>query len=92
MSNSVDHPSHYNQYPVEVIDMMIHIFGMEKVIDFCYINAFKYRMRAGLKGDATEDLAKEQWYLEMAFTLKGALREQGPAGYVSQDFIKTINQ
>jgi len=31
----VDHPKHYNQYPIEVIDMMVSIWGKEKAIDFC---------------------------------------------------------
>lgn len=64
MENSqVNHPNHYNKYPIEVIDMMISIFGKDKVKDFCLMNAFKYRMRMGHKGDFKEDLAKEQWYL-----------------------------
>jgi hypothetical protein len=63
MAEKVNHPPHYNTYPVETIDMMISIFGRDKVRDFCLINAFKYRMRIGMKGDASEDLAKENWYL-----------------------------
>ena len=59
----VNHPPHYNAYPIETIDMMLAIFGREKVRDFCLINAYKYRMRIGLKGDTEEDLAKEKWYL-----------------------------
>ncbi len=34
----VDHPKHYNQYPIEVIDMMVSIWGKEKAIDFCIMN------------------------------------------------------
>ena len=62
---SVNHPQHYNNYDVEVIDMMERIFGTEAVISFCKLNAFKYRMRAGTKPTSTadEDLRKEQWYL-----------------------------
>jgi len=45
----VNHPKHYNLYPVEAIDMMVSIWGVEKTIDFCYMNAFKYRMRLGMK-------------------------------------------
>lgn len=69
-NEQVNHPKHYNQYPVEVMDMMIKIWGEKACIDFCYINAFKYRMRIGLKGDATEDSAKEKWYLEKAKELE----------------------
>lgn len=65
MNNLVNHPEHYNSYSVEVIDMMIAIFGKEKTIAFCELNAFKYRMRFGLKKDNSiqQDLAKEEWYL-----------------------------
>ncbi len=66
----VNHPSHYNQYPIEVLDIMIAIWGREKVIDFCIMNAFKYRMRLGHKDDFEQDIAKEQWYLDKAIELK----------------------
>lgn len=62
----VNHPAHYTQYPVEVIDMMVAIWGSEKVAEYCTLNAFKYRMRAGHKGDVEQDLAKESWYLNKA--------------------------
>lgn len=65
MSN-VNHPTHYNQYPIETIDMMVAIWGIEKAITFCIMNAFKYRMRLGLKDAIEQDLAKEQWYLQKA--------------------------
>ena len=57
---------HYNQYPIETIDMMISVFGKDKVKAFCLINAFKYRMRMGYKDDITKDFNKEQWYLNKA--------------------------
>lgn len=62
----VNHPKHYNFYPVETIDMMIAIWGKEKVRDYCLINAYKYRMRIGFKDNIEQDLAKEQWYLNKA--------------------------
>lgn len=72
--NNVNHPRHYNSYPIEVIDMMVAIWGKEKTKIFCEINAFKYRMRIGLKGkeikNTLEDLEKEQWYLQKAKELK----------------------
>lgn len=68
--SEVDHPKHYNQYPIEVIDMMIGIFGKRRVKDFCLINAFKYRMRLGHKSAMEEDFAKEQWYLNKAKELE----------------------
>ena len=69
----VNHPNHYNQYPVEVIDMMIDIWGAEGVAAFCIMNAFKYRMRLGLKDDIQQDLAKEQWYLNKSKELKNEI-------------------
>lgn len=67
MSEQVNHPDHYNNYSVEVIDMMIAIYGKEDVAKFCEINAFKYRMRAGIKiaNSYREDFKKEAWYLNM---------------------------
>src|SRR5574344_1515119 len=61
----VNHPNHYTNYPIEVIDMMISIFGKEDVAKYCLINAYKYRMRLGLKNPDhfQEDFEKEQWYL-----------------------------
>lgn len=60
---AIDHPKHYNNYSVEVIDMMEKIYGKDKTIIFCELNAFKYRMRMGTKGNMQEDFEKEQWYL-----------------------------
>ena len=63
--DNVNHPNHYTNYPIEVIDMMISIFGKEDVAKYCLINAYKYRMRLGLKNPDhfQEDFEKEQWYL-----------------------------
>ena len=66
----VNHPAHYNSYSVEVIDMMIRIWGINKTITFCEMNAFKYRMRIGLKDNTEQDLKEEQWYLNKAIELR----------------------
>ena len=68
----VEHPNHYNTYPCETIDMMVAIWGNEKVADWCEITAFKYRMRMGTKPDNSieQDLKKEQWYLNKAKELR----------------------
>lgn len=71
----VNHPAHYNQYPFEVIDMMIKIFGKKATFYFCLLNAFKYRMRAGNKDNVQQDLAKEQWYLDKAKELNDSSYE-----------------
>lgn len=70
MSEQVNHPKHYNQYSIETIKMMESIWGTEKTIAFCEMNAFKYRMRLGLKQNTEEDLAKEKWYLDKVKELK----------------------
>lgn len=68
----VNHPTHYNLYGKEVIDMMVDIWGREDVAKWCEITAFKYRMRMGTKPDNTiqQDLKKEQWYLNKAKELR----------------------
>lgn len=68
----VDHPTHYNNYSVEVIDMMEKIWGTEATIKWCEMTAFKYRMRVGTKPDNSveQDLKKEQWYLDKAEELR----------------------
>lgn len=58
----VNSPAHYTQGSVEVFDMMLAIWGAEKVRTYCQLNAFKYRMRAGYKADAVEDVQKALWY------------------------------
>lgn len=68
---AVNHPSHYNQYDVEVLEMMKRIWGEDAVKNFCKLNAFKYRMRAGHKDDVEQDLAKEKFYLDYFAQLKG---------------------
>lgn len=73
MEEAVNHPKHYNLYPIEVIDMMLSIWGKEKTIAFCLMNAFKYRMRLGLKDEVSQDLLKEQWYLDKAKELQSAI-------------------
>lgn len=52
-------PKHYTQHPsgIECIQITEHL-------NFCLGNAIKYIWRAGLKGDAIEDLQKAKWYIE----------------------------
>ena len=68
----VDHPTHYNQYDKEVIDMIESIWGTYLAQKWCEITAFKYRMRMGTKpGNSIEqDLKKEKWYLDKSAELK----------------------
>lgn len=60
----VNHPSHYTQYPVEVIELTRHM-------NFGRGNATKYIARAGFKGGPEkelEDLKKAAWYLQDEIT------------------------
>ena len=71
----VNHPTHYNQYDIEVIDMIIRIWGPEAAALWCDITAFKYRMRMGTKPDNSieQDIKKEQWYLNKSKEIRDNL-------------------
>lgn len=73
---SVDSPKHYNLYDTEVVKMMELIFGPEKTANWAQLNAFKYRMRMGLKPTAPmeEDFKKEQKCLKIYDELKKKLK------------------
>lgn len=57
MSDNVNHPDHYTQWPVEVI-------CLTERETFLIGNIIKYALRAGVKDGATygEDMAKAAWY------------------------------
>jgi hypothetical protein len=59
MNDPVNHPAHYTSHPsgIECIQVTEHM-------GFCIGSAFKYLWRAGLKGDAIEDLEKAVWYIQ----------------------------
>lgn len=69
----VNHPSHYNNYDVETIEMIRSIWGDAATALWCEITAFKYRMRLGEKPENSveQDLAKEKWYLDKYRNIKG---------------------
>lgn len=58
-TDNINHPPHYNNHPsgVECIEIV-------EYFPFCVGNAIKYLWRAGLKGDALEDLRKARWMIE----------------------------
>lgn len=59
----VNHPNHYCTGKFECIDVMLEVFGIEKVKAFCQLNAFKYMYRSDRK-NSTEDIKKAEWYLK----------------------------
>lgn len=63
----VNQPSHYQVNEKECIVEMLILFGTEDFIKYCTINAWKYRYRAGNKGDADQDLKKADRYIEYAY-------------------------
>lgn len=65
-------PDHYKTRKFECIDEMLLVFGKEAVLNFCLLNAWKYRYRAGSKGDAEEDLKKADEYMGLVYKLKGS--------------------
>jgi hypothetical protein len=57
LSNSVNHPQHYNKLRIECIDVVENM-------NFCIGNAIKYLWRCEDKSNAIEDLKKSIWYIE----------------------------
>lgn len=57
MNDNVNHPDHYTQWPVEVINLT-------ERETFLIGNILKYALRAGVKDGSTygEDMAKARWY------------------------------
>lgn len=68
-ASGVIHPTHYNiDGRKECIDEMLDKFGFEFTCVFCFLNAYKYMYRAGLKDGAPmeKDKRKVAEYMEMA--------------------------
>lgn len=69
MNPQVDHPQHYNQHGMEVIDIIaafVPDWGLNdnRAVEFAHGNAIKYILRAGHKGKPAEDLKKAKWYID----------------------------
>jgi len=64
MNQDAINPGHYKGFTKEVWEMMVDIYGEEAFLNFCELNAFKYRMRAGKKEGASieQDIKKAIWY------------------------------
>lgn len=68
---AVNHPKHYGREgAMECIDEMVLVFGVESTMNFCLLNAWKYRYRAADKG-GEEDMKKSDWYMAKYAELKG---------------------
>lgn len=73
--DTVNHPSHYEQScSLECIEAMEIIFGVETVVKFCTLNAFKYIWRWKHK-NGQEDLKKAKWYIDRVCSYYSAATE-----------------
>lgn len=68
----VNHPSHYNRYSIEAVEMARRIWGDEALIKAAEITAFFYRMRMGLKPENSvqQEIDKENFWLNYAKKLR----------------------
>lgn len=84
--DDVEHPKHYTQYPVEVIEITRHL-------RFNLGNAVKYILRAPFKGAEVKDLRKAKWYLEDLITNfePDELKSQADDFVHTEDFRKTLS-
>lgn len=72
----VNHPPHYNSHPSG-----IECIQVTEWCNFNVGNAIKYLWRAGLKGDALEDLEKAEWYVRREIArIKECHGRQRPGG------------
>ena len=60
---AVNHPDHYKAGTFECIDVMIELFGIDAVKNFCLLNAFKYLWRCDHKENRSKDVEKAGWYI-----------------------------
>ena len=61
-TDNISKPKHYAVLDCEVIDIIADTLTQDEFRGYCLGNIIKYRMRAGKKGDALEDLAKASEY------------------------------
>ncbi len=81
----VSNPGHYRAPgEKECIDQQREKWGDEYFIAHCEQNAFKYRFRAGRKGNENDDLKKAAWHEQMAHHVHDT-RMGVPEGKISLD-------
>lgn len=78
--STVNHPSHYNQYKYEVIELI-------RQLPFDAGNCVKYIIRAPFKNHG-EDLAKAIWYAEDSLSPTSSIMDIS----LSQEKIKSITE
>ena len=71
----VNHPNHYCTGKYECMGVMEEVFGREKFMDYCYLNAFKYIWRSERK-NGIEDIKKAIFYLNKFVEMYEKNREE----------------
>ena len=68
----VHHPNHYMLAPeLEAIDVIRASLTPTEYMGYLKGSILKYRLRAGRKGEAEQDIAKSDWYRERAVEFEG---------------------
>lgn len=73
IDKNVNHPKHYlNSDGKECIEIMRNKYGDDAVFNFCILNVYKYKFRAGnKKGNSyLQDMKKAAWYENYAQKLE----------------------
>lgn len=86
----VDQPDHYKHATFEVIDEMVIAFGIDATINFCILNAWKYRARAPYKGNMKQDMEKADRYIQYAHDLQ--LKKDGKLPLIKSAGKKLASQ
>jgi len=89
--SQVNSPKHYTQGDIECIDAMVAAKGLDSVITYCELVAFKYLWRCREKGEYDQDLAKAEWYLKKAIQLRLSDVRKQPTSVNSEDFVGVKN-
>ena len=87
MKDNINHPSHYTQGNIEVIDYI-----EDKNFGYHLGNVIKYISRAGLKESSSkiEDLKKAQWYLNKYIELIDTIKIEETRFYSQNEVVESI--
>ena len=90
-SDFVNHPAHYNQGNVEVIDYIRDCIGIQGEYYFCIGNCIKYISRAEYKNNKLQDLMKCKWYLTRAIEDLDEMNNSNETSESATDVINELN-
>lgn len=86
--SEVNHPSHYNQFGVEVIKMLEKYLTNEEYYGYLLATEITYRLRAPFKGTEELDLQKADWYKKEAERF--ATERNIPLKFNFEDFVTFV--